>query len=181
MEFFITGVSRLLMNPIEASKVYLPGSSKSVNLTSELLLLVWFTFQTNRKLYECWCESEDVLIVLQALINESLDARVEPCDYSLKLAKLGSLRISCFLLQILSQDRNFAIQMNTQVDLSILGSYAKQLPQYSTGCWGDIVFLVVFLLIFSLCLSCYQHQHLLEAQFCIFKNLTSPLWQTWHL
>ena len=42
------GFTRLLLNPIDASKAYLPGSTKKVNMTPLILLLLWFLFHANK-------------------------------------------------------------------------------------------------------------------------------------
>ena len=47
------GLTRLLLNPIDASKAFLPGSTKKVNLTSLLLLLLWFLFYSNKVCNDC--------------------------------------------------------------------------------------------------------------------------------
>ena len=109
-------------------------------MTTELLLLIWVFIDSNRKFHAYLCQSPSVLIVLQAIIHESLDAKQDA-------SKLGTLRMSCFILQVLSQDRNFGIQLNTSADVSILGSHAKHLNMFSYGCWADIVYLFIFVML----------------------------------
>jgi hypothetical protein len=48
--FLVNGISRLLRNPIDASKTYLPGSTKRVNLTNEMLTLTWTFIDCNKVL-----------------------------------------------------------------------------------------------------------------------------------
>ena len=81
LEVFVGGISRLLLNPIEASRAFLPGSAKSVNLTTELLLLLWVGMYCNKNVISYLCQSPNALVVLQALINVSLEARVDPSKY----------------------------------------------------------------------------------------------------
>ena len=69
-------------------------------------------------------------------------------DYPFKLlGKLGSLRMNCFLLQVLSQERSFGIQLNEHFELSSLGQYAKSIPSFSNGCWADMLYLGVYALL----------------------------------
>lgn len=63
------------------------------------------------------------------------------------LAHIGNLRMNCFLLQILSQERNFGIQLNQPIDMNTLGAYSKLLPNFSNGCWADVLFLSIYVLL----------------------------------
>ncbi|KAJ3254637.1 hypothetical protein HK103_007047 [Boothiomyces macroporosus] len=123
-----------------ASKTYLPGSAKAIKLTTDLLVLVWHYMDTNKKFLAHLCQSPSVLILLQSIMVESLDARTTP-------SKLGLLRLSCFILHRISQDRNFGIRLNESCDVSILGQHAKLFPIYSNGCWGDLVYLYIYVLL----------------------------------
>lgn len=136
----VDGITRLLRNPIDASKAYLPGSTKKVNVVSIMILLLWTFTETNPKFLSFLCSTDQVLTVLCSIIIESMDARLNP-----KL--VGNLRMSCFLLHVLSQERNFGIHLNASLDLASLGHHAKSFPAFSTGCWGDAVYLFIFLLL----------------------------------
>jgi hypothetical protein len=46
--FLVLGIIRLLRNPIDASKTYLPGSTKILRLTNEMLLLIWTFIDCNK-------------------------------------------------------------------------------------------------------------------------------------
>jgi hypothetical protein len=167
LEFLVTGLTRLLQNPIDASKAYLPGSTKKVTLTNEMLSLTWCFIDLNKRFYSYLCQSPKVLIVLQTIINESLDARQDS-------TKLGTLRLSCFLLQVLSQDRNFGVQLNTLVDVSALGIHAKQFNMFSYGCWGDVVYLFIFILMSANPITKPSVLHLQESYLATMANL-APL------
>jgi High-temperature-induced dauer-formation protein len=139
-QMLVDGITRLLRNPIDASKAYLPGSTKKVNVVSTMILLLWTFTESNPRFLSFLCSTDQVLTVLCSIIIESLDARLNP-----KL--VGNLRMSCFLLHVLSQDRNFGIHLNASLDLSSLGHHAKSFPSFTMGCWGDAVYLFIFILL----------------------------------
>ncbi|KAJ3305541.1 cell wall biogenesis protein [Kappamyces sp. JEL0829] len=139
-EFVLSGLCRLLKNPIDAAKAYLPGSTKKVELTSSLLLLIWVFIDSNRKFQAYLAQSSYALVILQSIIVESLEARLHH-------RKIGNLRMMCFLLHVLSQDRSFGIHLNTPFELASLGPHSKALPSFSGGCWGDALYLFVYVML----------------------------------
>ena len=63
--------------------------------------------------------------------------------------EIGLLRMCCFILHILSQERAFSVQMNTPFDNYSVGAAVKHIPIFSQGCWGDFLFLSIHTLITS--------------------------------
>ncbi|KAI9325311.1 high-temperature-induced dauer-formation protein-domain-containing protein [Zopfochytrium polystomum] len=61
--------------------------------------------------------------------------------------ELGLVRTCCFLLHMLSQDRAFAVQLNTAFDASIVGVASKSLPMFAQGNFGDFLFLAIHAII----------------------------------
>jgi hypothetical protein len=68
---------------------------------------------------------------------------------TITIGKIGNLRMNCFLLHVLSQDRNFGIQLNHTFELSLLGSSAKAFPNFTGGCWGDALYIFVYVMLTS--------------------------------
>ncbi|KAJ3268938.1 hypothetical protein HDV01_002077 [Terramyces sp. JEL0728] len=148
-----------------ASKSYLPGSAKAIKLTTDLLVLVWHYMDTNKKFLAHLCQSPNVLVLLQAIMVESLDARTVP-------SKLGILRLNCFILHRLSQDRNFGIRLNENCDVSILGQYTKLFPIYSSGCWGDLLYLYIYVLLSTNTTARQTILHLQESYLSSMANVS---------
>lgn len=163
----VFGITRLLQNPITASKAYLPGSFKKVNITSSLILLLWSFIDSNKKFLTYLCGTKSVLVVLKAIIFESLEARENQ-------RMTGNLRMATFLLHILSQDRNFGIQLNAPADLSELGPHARVFPPFAAGCWGDVLYLFIYTMISTNNASRIAINHLQESYLSILANC-SPL------
>eukprot|EP00842_Homolaphlyctis_polyrhiza_P004614 jgi/Hompol1/5153/HPOL_001125-RA len=69
------GITRLLRNPLDAAKSYLPGSTKKVGLTSELMTLLWMLMDTNEDFVRHIVELPFILVVVEAVLGVCLDAR----------------------------------------------------------------------------------------------------------
>ncbi|KAI9199583.1 high-temperature-induced dauer-formation protein-domain-containing protein [Polychytrium aggregatum] len=99
---------------------YLPGANKRINLQSEVLMLFWQLIQAN-----------EVFVRI----------RRHP-DHSSRRA-IGLVRLCCFLLQTMSQERSFGVQLNTSFDHSAVNVTIKDLPAFQGGNWGDFLILSV--------------------------------------
>ncbi|KAJ3278639.1 cell wall biogenesis protein [Borealophlyctis nickersoniae] len=136
------GFCRILKNPLDSANTYLPGSTKRVNIHSEVLMLFWKLLEHNEKFAHHAVETDKILTVLASLIYFTLEARNDP-------AQIGLGRMCCFILHILSQDRSFGVQLNAAFDHSTVGPVSKSIPLFAAGCWGDFLFLAIYALITS--------------------------------
>ncbi|EGF83527.1 hypothetical protein BATDEDRAFT_85070 [Batrachochytrium dendrobatidis JAM81] len=116
-----------------AGKAYLPGSTKKISITTELLTLLWGFLRH-------LVGSAHLLIIMEALLGVCLEVRREP-------ARAGSLRLACFILHILSQERGFGVSLNEPFDMATVGSLSRHFPVFSQGCWGDFLFLSVYVIL----------------------------------
>ncbi|KAL2916809.1 hypothetical protein HK105_203588 [Polyrhizophydium stewartii] len=135
-----SGITRLLRNPLDAGKAYLPGSTKKVALTSELVALLWTLINTNEGFLRHVVELPHVLVIIEALLSVCLEVRRDP-------SRAGALRLACFTLHILSQERGFGIALNEPFDMSSVGSLSKHFPIFSSGCWADFLFLSIYVIL----------------------------------
>jgi High-temperature-induced dauer-formation protein len=71
MDFIVSGIVCLLRNPIDADRAYLPGATKKINMTSELLILLWSLLTTSPVFFEYFCKSEKALDVVQVVLVNS--------------------------------------------------------------------------------------------------------------
>ncbi|KAI8817091.1 high-temperature-induced dauer-formation protein-domain-containing protein [Fimicolochytrium jonesii] len=132
----MTGFCRILKNPLESANTYLPGSTKRVNLQAEVLMLFWKLMESNPKFQHQAMETDKILIVLASILYLAVEARNDP-------SQVGFLRMCSFLLHMLSQDRNFSVQLNGPFDHAAVGAAAKAVPNFTTGTWADFLFLAV--------------------------------------
>ncbi|KAJ8327168.1 hypothetical protein QVD99_004978 [Batrachochytrium dendrobatidis] len=139
-ELISAGLARLLRNPLDAGKAYLPGSTKKISITTELLTLLWVLINTNEGFLRHLVGSAHLLIIMEALLGVCLEVRREP-------ARAGSLRLACFILHILSQERGFGVSLNEPFDMATVGSLSRHFPVFSQGCWGDFLFLSVYVIL----------------------------------
>ncbi|KAJ3039459.1 hypothetical protein HK097_002827, partial [Rhizophlyctis rosea] len=136
----LDGVWRIVKNPLDSANTYLPGSQKRVSIHVETLSLFWKLLEHNEKFAAYVVESEKILVITGALVYFALQARTDP-------AQIGLARLSAFILHILSQYRNFGVQLNTNFDTATVGPVAKQIPLFSAGCWGDFLLLAIYTLV----------------------------------
>ncbi|KAI9325207.1 high-temperature-induced dauer-formation protein-domain-containing protein [Zopfochytrium polystomum] len=101
----------------ETANTYLPGANKRISIHTEVLMLFWELMDVNEVTLVC------------------------------RQARLGLVRTCCFLLHMLSQDRAFAVQLNTAFDASIVGVASKSLPMFAQGNFGDFLFLAIHAII----------------------------------
>ncbi|KAJ3109621.1 hypothetical protein HDU97_003095 [Phlyctochytrium planicorne] len=132
--FIMEGFERLLKNPIEASNTYLPGSTKKLTLHVELIMLFWKFYEINEKFAKYAVESDEILTVSAALLHFCSLSKNDPNH-------IGIIRMSCFILHVLSQERPFGVQLNTPFDTGAMASAIKTLPLFSNGTWADFFIL----------------------------------------
>ncbi|KAI8833717.1 high-temperature-induced dauer-formation protein-domain-containing protein [Chytridium lagenaria] len=115
-------------------------NAKKLTLHTELLMLFWKLFESNEKFAKYAVECEQILTVCGALLHFCLDAKGDPNH-------IGIVRMACFIIHILSQERAFGVQLNTPFDSSAMGPAVKTLPLFSNGCWADFFILSIHVLI----------------------------------
>ncbi|KAI9105592.1 high-temperature-induced dauer-formation protein-domain-containing protein [Phlyctochytrium arcticum] len=142
----------------QSANTYLPGSTKRVNIFIEALMLFWKLLEHNDKFAHQAMETDKILIIFAAVIYFALEARSDP-------AQIGLLRMCCFIIHIMSQDRNFAVQLNSPFHYASVGAAAKAVPTFGGGTWADYFFLAVHSLVTtpSRASMLHLHEHLLTS------------------
>ncbi|TPX68378.1 hypothetical protein SpCBS45565_g03187 [Spizellomyces sp. 'palustris'] len=158
------GFCRVLKNPLDAANTYLPGSIKRVNVHVEVLMLFWKLVEHNEKFAHQAMETDKVLVILASVLYFAVEARNDP-GTPRNAAQIGLLRMCCFILHILSQDRNFAVQLNSLFDHNTVGAAAKAVPNFTSGTWADFMFLAIHTMVTTPSRSpmATLHEHLLTA------------------
>jgi hypothetical protein len=68
LQLIVVSVIRLLRTPIDADISYLPGYTKNLNFTNELLIFLWLLMTTSSLFLEYLCKSPKVLDLVQVLM-----------------------------------------------------------------------------------------------------------------
>ncbi|KAL0097800.1 high-temperature-induced dauer-formation protein-domain-containing protein [Phycomyces blakesleeanus] len=138
-EFLMDGMYRILLNPLQASNTYLPGSTKRVECNIEVMMLCWRVMEINLKFRTYLMETERALDLMVVLIYYTMENRSN-------VAQVGLVRMCTFILQTLSSDRTFGVKLNKQfVSQSYLPALIR-IPA-SHGTYGDFLIISIFSLI----------------------------------
>lgn len=103
--FIVDGMTRVLNQPLQEKTSYLPGSQSSGNFAAETLMLFWEVTQCNKRFRSFIIDTERahdfvILTLFYAL------------EYKNDAAKQGVVRMCAFLLQTLSVETNFGVNLN---------------------------------------------------------------------
>ena len=135
-QFIVDGITRILNQPILANTSYIPGSQAKDACASEMIMLFWEITQCNKRFRSFIIDTDRshdfVIIILFYTLQYKLDT-----------SKQGVVRMCAFLLQTLSVELNFGINLNKRFDAqdtlppsirikSFNGTYADFLVQVRT-------------------------------------------------
>ncbi|KAM5342425.1 hypothetical protein ACJ41O_013391 [Fusarium nematophilum] len=103
-QFIVDGMTRILNQPLQEKTSYLPGS-QSGNFAPEILMLFWEVLQCNKRFRSFIVDTERahdfvILALFYAL------------EYKNDTTKQGVVRMCAFLLQTLSVETNFGVNLN---------------------------------------------------------------------
>lgn len=104
-QFLVDGMTRILNQPLQANASYIPGTHSSVRFAPEMIMLFWEITQCNRRFRSFIVDTQRahdfvVLILFYAL------------EYKSDASKQGVVRMCAFLLQTLSVEKNFGVNLN---------------------------------------------------------------------
>lgn len=104
-QFIVDGMTRILNQPLQANASYIPGTQSSVKFAPEVIMLFWEITQCNKRFRSFIIDTERahdfvILILFYAL------------EYKNDASKQGVVRMCAFLLQTLSVEKNFGINLN---------------------------------------------------------------------
>jgi len=105
----VVGLHRLLNNPITSSSTYLPGSTKTISFSQELVIFTWKLLELNKRFVAFLVQDALLLDILCPVLYYALEARQNE-------GKHGLIHVTCFLLLLLSGERNFGVRLNKQYD-----------------------------------------------------------------
>lgn len=104
-QFIVDGMTRILNQPLQANASYLPGSQQSLRFAPEIIMLFWEITQCNKRFRSFIIDTERahdfvILILFYAL------------EYKSDASKQGVVRMCAFLLQTLSVEKSFGVNLN---------------------------------------------------------------------
>lgn len=104
-QFIVDGMTRILHQPLQANASYIPGAQNSVRFAPETIMLFWELTQCNKRFRSFMIDTDRahdfVIFVLFYALEYKGDA-----------SKQGVVRMCAFLLQTLSAEKNFGINLN---------------------------------------------------------------------
>ncbi|KAK3944972.1 high-temperature-induced dauer-formation protein-domain-containing protein [Diplogelasinospora grovesii] len=104
-QFIVDGMTRILNQPLQANASYIPGTQSSVRFAPEIIMLFWEITQCNKRFRSFIIDTERahdfvILILFYAL------------EYKGDASRHGVVRMCAFLLQTLSVEKNFGLNLN---------------------------------------------------------------------
>jgi len=108
-QFIVDGMTRILNQPLQANASYIPGTQSSLKFAPEIIMLFWEITQCNKRFRSFIIDTERahdfiILILFYAL------------EYKNDGSKQGVVRMCAFLLQTLSVEKNFGVNLNQMFD-----------------------------------------------------------------
>lgn len=105
-QFIVDGMTRILNQPLQANASYIPGSQSSIRFAPEIIILFWEITQCNKRFRSFIIDTERahdfvILVLFYAL------------EYKNDASKQGVVRMCAFLLQTLSVEKNFGVNLNS--------------------------------------------------------------------
>ncbi|KAK4467042.1 high-temperature-induced dauer-formation protein-domain-containing protein [Cladorrhinum samala] len=104
-QFVVDGMTRILNQPLHANISYIPGSQSQVRFAPEMIMLFWEVTQCNKRFRSFMIDTgrahDFVILVLFYALEYKADA-----------SKQGVVRMCAFLLQTLSVEKNFGVNLN---------------------------------------------------------------------
>jgi hypothetical protein len=98
-------MTRILNQPLQANTSYLPGSQQSLRFAPEIIMLFWEITQCNKRFRSFIIDTERVHDFVILILFYAL-------EYKGDASKQGVVRMCAFLLQTLSVENNFGVNLN---------------------------------------------------------------------
>ena len=138
-QFIVDGMTRILNQPLQEKTSYLPGSQSPTNFAPEMLMLFWEMTQCNKRFRSFIIDTERahdfvILTLFYAL------------EYKNDTAKQGIVRMCAFLLQTLSVETNFGVNLNKHFEGQDTLPVAIRVPGFR-GTYADFLIHSIYNLI----------------------------------
>lgn len=104
-QFIVDGMTRILNQPLQANASYIPGTQSSVRFAPEIIMLFWEITQCNKRFRSFLIDTERIHDFVILILFYALESKNDG-------SKQGVVRMCVFLLQTLSVEKNFGINLN---------------------------------------------------------------------
>jgi hypothetical protein len=130
-QFLVDGMTRVLNQPLQANSSYIPGAQSSVRFAPEIIMLFWEVTQCNKRFRSFIIDTERahdfvILILFYAL------------EFKADASKQGVVRMCAFLLQTLSVEKNFGVNLNKMFETHDMLPVAIRIAGFR-GTYGDFL------------------------------------------
>jgi hypothetical protein len=135
-QFIVDGMTRILNQPFQANTSYIPGTQTETKFSPEMIMLFWEITQCNKRFRSYIIDTErahDFVILILFYAT----------DYKADASKQGVVRMCAFLLQTLSVERKFGLNLNKAFDGQDLLPAVIKIPGFR-GTYGDFLIQVSF-------------------------------------
>ncbi|KAI1824680.1 high-temperature-induced dauer-formation protein-domain-containing protein [Xylaria intraflava] len=138
-QFILDGMTRILNQPIQANTLYLPGTQDAARFSPEIIMLFWEVTQCNKRFRSYLIDtqrSHDFVVLILFYATE----------YKLDASKQGVVRMCAFLLQTLSVEKNFGVNLNKPFSAQETLPTVIRIPGFK-GTFGDFLVQSIYNLI----------------------------------
>ncbi|KAF3002815.1 hypothetical protein G7054_g10552 [Neopestalotiopsis clavispora] len=138
-QFIVDGMTRILNQPFHANNSYIPGAQSTTKFSPEIIMLFWEITQCNKRFRAYMIDTErahDFVILILYYATE----------YKTDASKQGVVRMCAFLLQTLSVEPKFGINLNKAFDGQDLLPTVIRIPNFR-GTYADYLIQSIYSLI----------------------------------
>ncbi|KAI1856145.1 hypothetical protein JX265_011860 [Neoarthrinium moseri] len=138
-QFIVDGMTRILNQPFQTNTSYIPGTQATTKFSPEIIMLFWETTQCNKRFRAYMIDTErahDFVILILFYATE----------YKADASKQGVVRMCAFLLQTLSVEQKFGINLNKAFDGQDLLPAVIKIPGFR-GSYADFLIQSIYNLI----------------------------------
>ncbi|KAH6658351.1 high-temperature-induced dauer-formation protein-domain-containing protein [Truncatella angustata] len=138
-QFIVDGMTRILNQPFQANTSYIPGTQSSTKFSPEIIMLFWEITQCNKRFRAYMIDTErahDFVILILFYATE----------YKTDASKQGVVRMCAFLLQTLSVEQKFGINLNKAFDGHDMLPAVIKIPGFR-GTYADFLIQSIYNLI----------------------------------
>jgi len=104
-QFIVDGMTRILNQPLHANTSYIPGTQSAIKFAPEMIMLFWEVTQCNKRFRSFIIDTDRAYDFVILLLFYAL-------EYKNDASKQGVVRMCAFLLQTLSVEKNFGVNLN---------------------------------------------------------------------
>ncbi|ERT01752.1 hypothetical protein HMPREF1624_00046 [Sporothrix schenckii ATCC 58251] len=108
-QFIVDGMTRILNQPLQATTSYIPGTQSSVKFAPEIVMLFWEITQCNKRFRSFIIDTQRAHDFVILILFYALECKNDS-------TRQGVVRMCAFLLQTMSVEKNFGINLNKMFD-----------------------------------------------------------------